>query len=349
MNRKILIIDHQPKALKETAELLRMDGYSVIEAIDGKAGAALAIQELPDLILCEMNLPVLDGRGVFYILGKDPSTAAIPFIFTGEEVSIKSFREAMNLGADDFLQKPMEGAELLNVIEIRLNKRSSLKKLESADLDLYGTIFKTSDGIKEIERLTENRIHRTLKRKEVIFSEGQMPTDVFYILRGMVKSYLINKDGKELITRFYHPGDFIGYLPILQNRAYRENGEVVTDAEIGFVSKQDFLSIIISNSLVSAKFIGILSKQLQEAESRLLGIAYDSVRQKVAQALLQVNRRNNSDNKPFKIARRDLSSMIGTATESLNRTLSDFKDEGLIQIMPEGIQILNAVKLDKIR
>lgn len=349
MNRKILIIDHQPKTLKQTADLLRMDGFSVIESSDGKTGAELALRELPDLILCEIDLPVLDGRGVFHIIGKNPSTNSIPFIFMGEHVSVKAFREAMNLGADDFIPKPLESAELLNVIEIRLRKKSGETKVASRDLDLYGTIFKSSDGIKEIERLTESRIHRTMRRKEVIFSEGQIPTDVFYILKGMVKSYLINKDGKELITRFYHPGDFIGYLPILQNRPYRENGEVVTDAEIGFVSKQDFLSIIISNSLVSAKFIGILSKQLQEAESRLLGIAYDSVRQKVAQALLQVNRKNTSEDKPFKIARRDLSSMIGTATESLNRTLSDFKDEGLIQIMPEGIQILNAAKLDKIR
>ena len=104
-----------------------------------------------------------------------------------------------------------------------------------------------------------------------------------------------------------------------------------------------------NNHEVSARFIQLLASQLHEAENRLLGIAYDSVRQKVAQALLQVSRNLSDGSKPIRIARRDLSGLIGTATESLNRTLADFKDEGLITIMPEGINILNGEKLERMR
>ena len=93
----------------------------------------------------------------------------------------------------------------------------------------------------------------------------------------------------------------------------------------------------------------MLASQLNEVENRLIGIAYDSVRQKVAQALLQVSRNLNDGARPIRIARRDLSGLIGTATESLNRTLADFKDEGLISIMPEGINILNGEKLERMR
>ena len=74
-----------------------------------------------------------------------------------------------------------------------------------------------------------------------------------------------------------------------------------------------------------------------------------SVRQKVAQALLQMARHQTEDGRPIRMARRDISGLIGTATESLNRTLADFKDEGLISIQQEGIQILNQIKLERIR
>ena len=320
-----------------------------MEASEGKSGLETALQEIPDLILCDLVMPGLDGSGVLHVLGKNPETASIPFVLQGTKSSITEFREGMNLGADDFLVKPFESTDLLKVIEVRLNRRDLFKGLIEPEGDVIEQYFKQERNLRELERLTDHRIYRIMRRKEIIYMDGQSPSDIYFIKRGMVKTYKINKDGKELITGFHRPGSVIGHLSILQNSPYTESAEVVAEAEIGFISRQDFLVTLYSNHEVAARFIQMLANQLHDAENRLIGIAYDSVRQKVAQALLQVSRNLSDGTRPIRIARRDLSGLIGTATESLNRTLADFKDEGLITIMPEGISILNGDKLERMR
>lgn len=349
MNKKILVIDTTPSTRESTSSILRLGGFEVVGAADGKSGIESALRETPDLILCDIAMPGLDGSGVFHVLGKNPETVAIPFIFQGQKASVNEIRNGMNLGADDFLIKPFEGAELLQVIEVRMNRRQLIRGSYIPDPEKVEMIFREEPHLKEFAQLTESRIRRVMRRKEVIYMEGQNPTDIYYITKGLVKSYKTNKDGKELITRFHRAGDFIGHLAILRNTAYDENAEVVSEAEIGFLSKSDFLMMIHGNNGVSSKLIHLLALQLGDTENRLLGIAYDSVRQKVAQALLQVVRQQTENGKPIRMARRDLSGMIGTATESLNRTLADFKDEGLISIQQDGIQILNAAKLERMR
>jgi CRP-like cAMP-binding protein/CheY-like chemotaxis protein len=349
MQRKILVIDGNPSTRRDTSFILKLGGYDVLEASEGKTGLETALQEIPDLILCDLIMPGLDGSGVLHVLGKNPETASIPFVLQCGKTSVTEFRECMNLGADDFLVKPFESTDLLKVVEVRLNRRDLFRGLIEPDGDTIEQYFRQERQLRELERLTETRIHRIMRKKEVIYMDGQSPSDIFFIRRGMVKTYKINKDGKELITGFHRPGSVIGHQSVLQNGPYNENAEVVSEAEIGFISKQDFLVTLYNNHEVSSKIIQLLASQLHEAENRLLGIAYDSVRQKVAQALIKVSITYSDGVKPIRIARRDLSGLIGTATESLNRTLADFKDEGLINIQPEGISILNSMKLERMR
>ena len=349
MKRSVLIIDNSPSTREHTSSILQLGGYEVYEAQDGKSGVEIALREIPDLIICDVIMPGLDGSGVFHVLGKNPTTASIPFIFQGPKASVTEIRMGMNLGADDYLIKPFEGAELLQVLEVRLNRRALLRGLLEPDPEQVAMIFRQEPSLPEVEQLTENRIRRLMRRKEVIYMEGQNPTDIYYISRGLIKTYRTNRDGKELITRFHRAGDFIGHLSVLRNTVYEENAEVVAEAEVGFISRNEFLMMVHSNHDVSSKLIHMLANQLGDSETRLLGIAYDSVRQKVAQALLQMARHQTEDGKPIRMARRDISGLIGTATESLNRTLADFKDEGLINIQQDGIQILNSNKLERIR
>lgn len=349
MQKRILLIDGDQDSRTSTASMLRLGGYEVYEATEGKAGLETAMQEIPDLIICEMEMDGLDGPGVLHVLGKNPETASIPFIFQSNGNSLEDIRNGMNLGADDYLSKPFNSTDLLNVIEIRMRKRESLNGNADPDNETVEEVFKQTKPIREIQTLMDGRIHRVMKRKEMIYADGQIPADIFYVQSGMVKTYKINKDGKELITGLYREGSFIGYLPVLRMTSYTENAEVLSDAEIGFISKQDFLKLLYKNNEAATRFIQLLTRQIAETENRMLTIAYDSVRQKVAQALLTVGKYNEEITKPFRIARRDLSGLIGTATESLNRTLADFKDEGLININPEGIQILNPIKLERMR
>jgi CRP-like cAMP-binding protein len=124
------------------------------------------------------------------------------------------------------------------------------------------------------------------------------------------------------------------------------------DAEVCVIQKQDFFSLIEQNRDVSHKFIKMLSNNVIEREERLLKLAYNSVRKRVAEALLMLcNRYNPQDttDNSFQISREDLSSIAGASKETVIRTLSDFKEEKLIEISSKNIKILNLNKLIKMK
>lgn len=173
--------------------------------------------------------------------------------------------------------------------------------------------------------------------------EGQNPNNLYYILKGQVKTFKVNYYGKELITGIHREGEYLGYVPLLEEKPYSEHAEVIEEVKISVIPKSDFLALIYSSKDVARKFIKMLSNNLEEMENRLLEIAYQSVRQRVASALLKIQEKYSLSDKDalIAVARKDISNMVGTTTESLNRTLADFKDEGLIQISGEGIKILD--------
>ena len=126
--KKILVIEDNNEIRENIAEILQLDGYETIEAANGVEGVTKAQQEMPDLIICDIMMPELDGYGVLHILGKKETTAGIPFIFLTAKVERADMRKGMNLGADDYLTKPFDDTELLDAIEMRLKKADALKK-----------------------------------------------------------------------------------------------------------------------------------------------------------------------------------------------------------------------------
>jgi len=351
MKYTILLIEDNKEMAENICSILKLAHYNVLSAPNGKVGVELAQQQHPDLILCDVMMPELDGYGVLHILNNDPETANIPFIFLTAKAERNDLRTGMNMGADDYMTKPFEGHDLLKVVEIRLKKSQQLKaNTHNSKNDLYdvNTFFNKARELKEFQKLSENRPTRTFKKKEFVFMEGQTASDLYFIVSGEVKTYKVNYDGKELITGIHSAGDFLGYVPLLEERQHNESAEVLEEAEISIIPKQDFLTLIYSSKDMARKFIKMLSNNLIEAENRLLDLAYQSVRQRVAGALLRIYQEHNLPNKKeiITIARKDISNMIGTATESLNRTLADFKDEGLIEITEEGIRILEKTKLE---
>jgi CRP-like cAMP-binding protein len=292
-------------------------------------------------------MPELDGYGVLHILNGDPETAQIPFIFLTAKAEKSDLRAGMNQGADDYITKPFDGFDLLKVVEVRLKKSALIKSNYKNDLYDVNTLFNKARELKEFQKLSENRPTRVFRKKDFIYMEGQMPSDLYFIIDGEVKTYKVNYDGKELITGIHHKGDFLGYVPLLEETPHSESAEVLEEAEVSIIPRNDFLTLVYSSKDIARKFIKMLSNNLMEAENRLLDLAYQSVRQRVAGALLKINAQQGSSEKNvITIARRDISNMIGTATESLNRTLADFKDEGLIEILGEGIRILRMDKLE---
>lgn len=124
MKKTILIIEDEARTRANLAVILEMEHYRVLTAEDGLPGLALARTERPDLILCDVTMPGLDGHGVLSALRENPATAAIPFIFLTARGERRDLRAGMDLGADDYLVKPTAATELLACLEARFKRAS---------------------------------------------------------------------------------------------------------------------------------------------------------------------------------------------------------------------------------
>jgi CRP-like cAMP-binding protein len=135
---------------------------------------------------------------------------------------------------------------------------------------------------------------------------------------------------------------------MLEGGDYNESAAALEDSEIYQIQKNDFVTLIYSNREVANRFIKMLSNNLIEKEERLLSLAYNSVRRRVAEALLMLQQRHQN-NPSIHISREDLSNIVGTATESLIRTLSDFKEEGLVELKAGQVRVLDSRRLEHMK
>lgn len=125
--KKVLVIEDETSVRQSLVELLSSEGFLPIEAQDGEEGARLAWETLPDIILCDINMPKLDGYGVLSRICRDPATVTIPFIFISARTEREDLRRGMNLGADDYIMKPFSIDDVLHAIQTRLEKRALIE------------------------------------------------------------------------------------------------------------------------------------------------------------------------------------------------------------------------------
>lgn len=348
--KKILIIEDDTIMRENTAEILELAQFEVITAPNGKVGATLAKEKTPDLIVCDIMMPELDGYGVLHILSKDPKTASIPFIFLTAKAEKSEMRKGMELGADDYLTKPFEDTELLSAIESRLKKIDVLKKEFSRDAQGLDSFFEEARGTQELKALSKSRPLSKYKKKEVVFHVGDVPHYVYFLNKGSIKTYKTHDDGKELITNIFKDGDFFGHVALFEDRPYADSALVLEESEIYKIPKEDFLSLIYKNRDVAGQFIRLLSNRVEEQEKHLLRLAYDTVRKRTSEALLKLVKQAGSG-KPgsIRVTRDDIASMAGTATETVIRCLTEFKDDGLIDVNGREITILDPKALENIQ
>lgn len=352
MSKTILLIEDNLEMRENTAEIIELANYNVMTAENGKIGVDLAKKHIPDLIICDIMMPEMDGYGVLYILSKDPTTCSIPFVFLTAKAEKSEFRKGMNLGADDYVTKPFEEMELLEVIESRIARSQLFKSGYEQNLAGLSNFMDEARGLGELSKLSENRKTRKYKKKEVIFHEGDYAGAIYFLNSGRVRTYKINDDAKEYSVDLYGPGDFVGYLSVLEGEEYIETAEAMEEAEILKIPKEDFVDLLFKNRDVSNTFIKMLAHNVVEKESKLLNLAYDSVRKRVADALVELQKKYSEDNESsftIAISRNELASLVGTSTETVIRTLSDFKDENLISIKGSKITISKPNELANLR
>ena len=349
--RTILIIEDNLEIREGTAEILELTGsYNVLTAENGRIGVDLALKHVPDLILCDIMMPELDGYGVLYMLSKQESTMHIPFIFLTAKSERVDMRKAMEMGADDYLVKPFDDIELLNSIESRLRKRDSLQSVLEKPNVL--NLSEEDQHVLLNDLVKEARV-KVYKKKQLIYEDGDSPIYVYYLVNGKVRTFLYYQDGRELSTNIHTDGQFFGYESILLNEGYTESASALEDTEVALIPKEKFFELMFNKPVIATKFIKLLSGNVKEKEEQMLGFAYDSVRKRVANTLVHVASKTiespNQDEVVIRISRDDLAALAGTANETISRMLADFKDEKLIIKEGNAIRIYSIEKLKNIK
>jgi CheY-like chemotaxis protein/CRP-like cAMP-binding protein len=345
--KSILVIDDNKDIRDNTAEILDLAGYKTFTAENGKKGVDVALKEKPDVIVCDIMMPELDGYGVLHLLRKNPETQYIPFIFLTAKTERSDFRKGMEMGADDYITKPFEDIELLNAIEVRLKKSAVIGNNYASTPQGITQFIKDVKESGMMKDLADQYVIESYAKKQNLYHEGKRPRYLYYLVSGKVKGFKSNEDGKEYITNLYSSGEFIGYPALIGEKNYDDTTVILEDADIMLIPKDDFLNMIYGDIAIATKFIHIITQNVKEKEERLLSLAYSSLRKRIAKALVDIHKKFNPEetNKPIEISREDIAQYVGTATESLIRTLSDFKGEKLIEIKEGKIIISDIEKL----
>lgn len=345
--KNILVIDDNTDIRENTAEILELAGYKVFTAENGKQGVEIAISEKPDVIVCDIMMPELDGYGVLHLVRKNPDTEHIPFIFLTAKTERSDFRKGMEMGADDYVTKPFDDMELLSAVEARFKKINILQRQYTSGTSGIREFMKDVKQARIFKHLAEKYDTQEYDKKQLIYQEGKRPRYLFYLMKGKVKTFKNHGDVKEYITDFFSEGDFIGYSALIEDKNYDESAEVLEDAEVLQIPKDDFLQMIYTDISIAGKFIRLITQNVKEKEDRLIGLAYSSLRKRIAGALLAIHSKFNAGqgSKLVEISREDIAQYVGTATESLIRTLGDFKAEKLIEIKEGRIIIPDPARL----
>lgn len=348
--KRVLLIEDDVVLRENTAELLELSNFEVITASNGKFGVDIAKNSPFDIIVCDIMMPELDGYGVLETLAKNEITKYIPFIFLSAKTERKDIRKGMDLGADDYITKPFNEEELISAIESRLAKAAILKDIrdepkENALTDR--TEIRTLNDLKNF--FDDNGETSNYTKGDMIYNEGSHSNFIYLIKKGVVKNHKFDEDGKELITSIQKEDDLFGYSSFTQNIPYQESATAIENSELVCISKYKVKDILNNNHKLTLELIQLLTDDLSAIKEQLLQMAYSSVQKKTAATILKfAEKLNKKPEDPIKISRNDLASVAGVAMETLIRTISRFKKEGLIDIEGRNIKILDLNKLQQI-
>lgn len=344
---RLLLVEDDPNLGGLLADYLRAKGYDVDLRTDGEQGWLAYRKGGFDLLVLDVMMPIKDGFTLAAQIRKEDDRTPIVFL-TAKSMKQDTIR-GFEFGADDYITKPFEESELLNAIEGRLKRSGTFRKGFDHTAEGLHDFLDTARGVAALHEISKDRKTRQVDRKETIYHEGDELRSVFFIQKGKVRTFKINHDGKELVTGLLGAGDFLGHMAVLEGGRSNESAEALEPCELAVIPREELLALLYKDRDVSIRFIKMLSREVKESEQRLLELAYASVRQRVAQALLRLHQRYAGQDDPglgVRISREDLATIVGTATESLIRTLGDLKDEGLINIQGRDIRIADQRRLE---
>lgn len=321
-------------------------------AKNGKEGIKLARNAKPDLILCDISMPELDGYSVLSALNNIQERVGIPFVFMTAHTEKADFRKAMDLGADDYLTKPFDADTLLRIVSMRLKKFEKTKKNSEQKTSPFH-LKENEDNLNlDMTFFSNTKTIKKLKKNAHLFSEGDSANLLYQVKSGKIKTSKSNDFGKEFIMNIYKEGDFLGYFDLLEDNVHKVSAIAIENSEVAAIPKQEFYNILYADNNVTMKFVKMMSRQLAETEDKLLKLAYDSARKRVAEALIFVSKKyiiSGNNELAFNLLRENISALSGISPESVSRNLSCFRDEGLIETHNGSIKIKDLKKLGSVK
>jgi CRP-like cAMP-binding protein len=203
----------------------------------------------------------------------------------------------------------------------------------------------------QIESLNFEKDFRNYSRGDILYQEGNRISGFFCINRGIIKVFKTGLDGKEQIIRFAKTGDIIAYRSVLSNEVACTSAKVIEDCLVCFIPSEILVSFIKTNPNYALELLKLACHELGEANSFITDIAQKTVRERLAEVLLFLVNDFGLDEQKFlmiSLTREELSNIVGTATESVIRLLSEFKSDKLVELNGRKIRILDKKGLEKI-
>lgn len=198
----------------------------------------------------------------------------------------------------------------------------------------------------ELKELSGHKIENTYKKGQTLFMEGNPTYGIFCISKGNIKISKTGENGQEAIVRIATSGEVVGHRSLFTEEYYSATATVLEDSEICFIDKKYILELIQNNPSIALNLIQKLSKDLGQSENKIASFSSKNVREKFAEFLTIMGKthglvENGKKKISLKLTREEMASIVGTATETLIRILSDFKKEGLVELDGKYIVLEN--------
>jgi CheY-like chemotaxis protein len=335
MNKEsLLVIEDNAEVRDNLEEILELYGYSVGTAANGLEGVKKAIDNPPDMILCDVMMPELDGYGVLNLLMGNERTAAIPFVFITAKTETEDIRRGMNLGADDYITKPFYKDELLQVIRTRLKKAGLRGGSPSGQMHLSDPERGNHHLLKSF---SEDGRRQAFGKGQSIVREGEYPHFVYRITSGRVHLCRSHEYGRDYIIAELGPGEIFGIPTVLEQAPYHYTAKAAAEVVCELLPNTSLMKLINSDRTVTEALMHLMAGRVVEHSERLVLQAYDSVRRRTALVVCDLHEKY--EGKSIEMSREELAQMVGATKESVIRSLSDFKKEGLVTTSGKSIMV----------
>ena len=202
-----------------------------------------------------------------------------------------------------------------------------------------------------MEEIKATKICSTYKKGEIIFKEGSFASGVYCINSGKIKVSMLGDEGREQIVRLAKAGDIIGYKALLSSVRYSASAVAIDDSNVCFIPREAFIHTLKKDALLSFEMMRLLSDELRNAEGKITHLAQKPVRERMAETILFLKETygiDEEENINVALSREEIANIVGTATETTIRLLSEFNKDKLIELSGKKIKIINTEKLSRV-